>query len=211
METVGRLSMKLRPFLLWGAIFLSGILFGYIAKEYATPSDQTSVSKKEAPKLSDSPLVAKTEISADDILLEQGSAGALDWKLLARKANYDQNKRLVLVDHPQLTAFFGTDRKEVYVRADSGEVDQRNDNLTLYDNVDGRFGMFSVKAKNFDYVGAIDKVVIKGGVRVARPDLQLNATAVEIDLLSEQMVAAGDVSAVLRTNAINADGDESVE
>jgi LPS export ABC transporter protein LptC len=207
--------MKLRPLLLWGAIFFSGIVFGFIVKEYVSQSEPEKPARAEKQTLEDSPLVSSTEISAEDILLEQGSEGALDWKLQARKAAYDQDKGLVVVERPQLTAYFGDDRQEVYVRADAGEVDQQNDNLTLYDNVDGRFGMFTVQAKNFDYVGAIDKVVIKGGVSVARPDLEVNATAVEIDLLSRQMVAAGGVEAVVSTSAVGSDGtsepDEQAE
>lgn len=189
--------------MLWGAIFLSGIVFGYIVTQYVSSPDDTATPKNESVSMTDSPLVANAEIKAEDILLEQGSGGALDWKLQARTAVYDQDKKLVVVDRPQLTAFFGKDRKEVYVRSDRGEVDQKNDNLTLFDNVDGRFGMFTVKAKNFDYVGAIDKVVIKGGVTVARPDLEVNATAVEIDLLTRTMVAAGGVSAEVSTSAVS--------
>lgn len=197
------MSFSLRPVLLWGAIFLSGIVFGYIVTQYTSTSDDAAKPENESVSMTDSPLVSNAEINAEDILLEQGSDGMLDWKLQARTASYDQDKKLVVVERPQLTAYFGEDRKEVYVRSDRGEVDQKNDNLTLYDNVDGRFGMFSVKAKNFDYVGAIDKVVIKGGVTVARPDLEVNATAVEIDLLSREMVAAGGVSAVVSTSAVS--------
>lgn len=204
--------MKLRPFLLWGAIFFSGIVFGFIVKEYVSHSEPEKPASTDKRTMEDSPLVSSAEISAEDILLEQGSGGALDWRLQARKAAYDQDKGLVVVERPQLTAYFGDDRQEVYVRADSGEVDQQNDNLTLYDNVDGRFGMFTVQAKNFDYVGAIDKVVIKGGVSVTRPDLKVKAPAVEIDLLSRRMVAAGGVEAVVSTSAVGSDrADEQAE
>ena len=96
-----------------------------------------------------------------------------------------------------MTAYFGDDRQEVYVQADRGEVDQSNDNLTLYDGVSGRFGDMALDAQHLDYVGAIGKVYLKGGVTVRRPDMTVQAKALEIDLVTRQMVAAGGVEALL--------------
>ncbi len=142
-------------------------------------------------------LLDEADVTAEDIELVQGKQGAMTWKLLATSAKYNQEKKLVGVDRPQLTAFFGDDRQEVYVKAERGEVDQTNDNLTLYDNVTGRFGDLALDAQHLDYVGAISKVYLKGGVTVRRPDMTLTAVAVEIDLLSREMVAAGGVEALL--------------
>ena len=41
------------------------------------------------------------------------------------------------------------------------------------------------------------KVYLKGGVMVRRPDMTLTAKAVEIDLESRQLTAAGGVEALL--------------
>ncbi len=126
----------------------------------------------------------------------------MTWKLLAKSAKYNQEKHLVGVERPQLTAFFGDDRQEVYVKSERGDIDQNNDNLTLYDGVTGRFGDIAIDAQYLDYVGAINKVYLKGGVSVRHPDMSIKATAVEIDLLSRQLVAAGGVEALLAPKGI---------
>lgn len=187
--------MKGRPGLLI-AIFVVGLLLGIVVKAmlFSDPIEQAPESVR--PEVDDK-LIDEADIEAQDIELVQGRQGAMTWKLLATSAKYDQEKRLVAVERPQLSAFFGDDRQEVYVKADRGDVDQSNDNLTLYDNVTGRFGDLALEAQHLDYVGAIKKVYLKGGVTVRRPDMTLEATAVELDLVSRELVAAGGVTALL--------------
>lgn len=188
--------MKGRPALI--LIFVVGIALGIAAKAvlFSDPvieqAADTPLSEKSRKQLLD-----EADITAEDIELVQGKQGAMTWKLLATSAKYNQEKKLVGVERPQLTAFFGDERREVYVKADRGEVDQTNDNLTLYENVTGRFGDLALDAQHLDYVGAINKVYLKGGVTIRRPDMTLTAAAVEIDLLSREMVAAGEVEALL--------------
>jgi lipopolysaccharide assembly outer membrane protein LptD (OstA) len=55
----------------------------------------------------------------------------------------------------------------------------------------------ALDAQHLDYVGAIGKVYLKGGVTVRRPDMTVQAKALEIDLVTRQMVAAGGVEALL--------------
>jgi LPS export ABC transporter protein LptC len=142
-------------------------------------------------------MFADADVSAEDIELVQGKEGSMSWKLLAKSAKYNQELGIIAVDFPQLTAYFGKERQEVYVQADRGEVDQENDNLTLYDGVSGRFGNMALDAQHLDYVGAIGKVYLKGGVTVRRPDMTVQAKALEIDLVTRQLVAAGGVEALL--------------
>jgi len=190
--------MKGRPALSFILIFAVGLALGLSVKalffsapivEKAADSAKTEKSRED--------ILKEADIIAEDIELVQGKQGAMTWKLLAKSAKYNQEKKLIGVDRPQLTAFYGDDRQEVYVKADRGEVDQNDDNLTLYDNVTGRFGDMELIAQHLDYVGAIDKVYLKGGVTVRRPDMTLQASAVEIDLATRQMVAAGGVEALL--------------
>lgn len=190
--------MKGRPALSFIAIFVIGLVLGIAVKEVFF-SDPLIEEEREAPlaEKSRKQLLDEADIIAEDIELVQGKQGAMTWKLLAKTAKYNQEKKLVGVERPQLTAFYGEDRQEVYVKADRGEVDQTDDNLTLYDNVTGRFGDLALTAQNLDYVGAIDKVYLKGGVTVRRPDMTLKAVAVEIDLISRELVAAGGVEALL--------------
>jgi LPS export ABC transporter protein LptC len=197
--------MKGRPGLLLVTIFLMGLVLGIGAKAVFF-SDQVIDPVEVAPVQGKSrqQLLDEADISAEDIELVQGKQGAMAWKLLARTAKYNQEKKLIGVDRPQLSAYFGMDRREVYVKADRGEVDQTNDNLTLYDNVTGRFGNLALDASHLDYVGAIDKVYLKGGVTVRRPDMTLTAAAVEIDLVSHELVAAGGVEALFAPKGFEA-------
>lgn len=190
--------MKGRPALTLSLIFVFGLLLGLGVNavffsdpimEPDTPTESTPASRRQ--------LFEDADVSAEDIELVQGRQGSMDWKLQAKTAKYNQGLGLIAVEYPQLTAFFGEDRQEVYVRADRGEVDQENDNLTLYDGVSGRFGDIALDAQQLDYVGAIGKVYLKGGVTVRRPDMTIQAKALEIDLVARQMVAAGGVEALL--------------
>lgn len=190
--------MNGRRGLIFVVIFAVGIAIGLMVKENFFPEpvakvepDDTGETKSREQALDEAAIIA------EDIELVQGKQGAMDWKLLARTAKYNQERKLIGVERPQLTAYFGNDRKEVYVRADRGEVDQGNDNLTLYDNVTGRFGTLEVIAQHLDYVGAMSKVYLKGGVTVRRPDMTLEAKAVEIDLVTRELTAAGGVEALL--------------
>ncbi|QGY41128.1 LPS export ABC transporter periplasmic protein LptC [Pseudodesulfovibrio cashew] len=190
--------MRKRPALSILIIFAVGMTIGIAVKTYFF-SDPL-VMEQPAPSTADmsrEELLNQADIVAEDIELVQGKQGAMTWKLLAKTAKYNQKRKLIGVTRPQLTAYFGEDRKEVYVKADRGEVDQSNDNLTLYDNITGRFGDMELVAQYLDYVGAIKKVYLKGGVTVRRPDMTLTATAVEIDLVSRELTAAGDVKALM--------------
>jgi len=181
-------------------IFAVGLVAGIAVKAVFFADPIVEHVQEQAPKpQSRQQLLDEADITATDIELVQGKAGAMAWKLLASEAKYNQEKKLIGVVHPQLTAFYGAHRQEVYVKADRGEVDQKNDNLTLYDNVAGRFGDLELEAQHLDYVGAINKVYLKGGVTIRRPDMTFSAVAVEIDLVSYEVVAAGGVKALLAT------------
>lgn len=190
--------MKGRPALTFIVIFAIGLAIG-VAVKAVFFSEPVVVEEEEAPVSAKTreELLNEADIIAEDIELVQGKQGVMTWKLLAKTAKYNQEKGLIGVEKPQLTAFYGEDRKEVYVKADSGDVDQKDDNLTLYDNVTGRFGDLSLNAQHLDYVGAIDKVYLKGGVTIRRPDMSFTAKAVELNLATRQLVAAGRVEALL--------------
>lgn len=190
--------MKGRPALILILIFAVGLAAGIAVKAvfFSDPVVEQVAVESETGKTRQQ-LLDEADITAKDIELVQGKQGAMAWKLLATEAKYNQEKKLVGVDRPQLTAYFGKDRQEVYVKADRGEVDQKNDNLTLYDNVSGRFGDLALEAHHLDYVGAISKVYLKGGVSIRRPDMTFDAAAVEIDLVTHELVAAGGVKALM--------------
>ena len=190
--------MKGRPALILVLIFAVGLILGIAIKAvfFSDPIVEVESMKPEGTK-SRQRLLEEADVTAEDIELVQGRQGAMIWKLLAKSAKYNQEQGLIGVERPQLTAYFGDDRQEVYVRADRGVVDQANDNLTLYDGVSGRFGDLSLDAQHLDYVGAMDKVYLKGGVTVRRPDMTIQAKALEIDLVTRQFVAAGGVTALL--------------
>jgi len=81
----------------------------------------TLFGKKYAPyphmarALVESPIVAnqnKSDISAEEIELIQGTGGDVEWILRAGSADYDQEKGLVIADKPRVTYYLGRDRKE---------------------------------------------------------------------------------------------------
>ena len=190
--------MKRRPTFLFGLIFIFGLGIGLaVTSTILTEEDVEPAIVEETSEKTREELFEEAAIIAEDIELTQGKQGVMTWKLQAVAAQYNLEKGLVGVDRPQLTAYFGDDRQEVYVKADRGEVDQADDNLTLHDNVTGRFGDLALDAQHLDYVGAINKVYLKGGVTVRHPDMTLTAAAVEIDLVTRQLVAAGGVSTLL--------------
>ncbi|WP_419787976.1 LPS export ABC transporter periplasmic protein LptC [Pseudodesulfovibrio sp.] len=192
--------MNRRSALFLITIFAVGLVAGISMKTVFFSEPVVEHPTKAAPSpQSRQQLLDEADITAKDIELVQGKEGTMNWKLLASEAKYNQTKKLIGVEKPQLTAFYGKDRQEVYVKADRGEVDQMNDNLTLYDNVAGRFGDLELEAQHLDYVGAINKVYLKGGVTIRRPDMTFTAVAVEIDLVSYEVVAAGGVDALLAT------------
>nr|WP_321257328.1 LPS export ABC transporter periplasmic protein LptC [uncultured Pseudodesulfovibrio sp.] len=196
--------MKGRPALILILIFAVGLVVGITVNSvfFADPIIEPDSVQKSSSK-SRKRLLEEADVTAEDIELVQGKQGYLAWKLLAKTAKYNQEQGLIGVERPQLTAYFGEDRKEVYVRADRGEVDQANDNLTMYDGVSGRFGDLALDAQQLDYVGAIDKVYLKGGVTIRRPDMTVQAKALEIDLVTRQLVAAGGVTALLAPEGLD--------
>ncbi|MEZ7195609.1 LPS export ABC transporter periplasmic protein LptC [Pseudodesulfovibrio karagichevae] len=190
--------MRGRPALVLLIIFALGLILGLgvNALFFSDPILEKQDTAEQTP-MSREDMFADADVSAEDIELVQGKQGSMAWKLLAKSAKYNQELGIIAVDFPQLTAYFGPDRREVYVQADRGEVDQENDNLTLYDGVSGRFGNMALDAQHLDYVGAIGKVYLKGGVTVRRPDMTVQAKALEIDLVTRELVAAGGVEALL--------------
>lgn len=190
--------MKGRPALTLILIFAIGLALGISinAVFFSDPSIDDSAIEENVQK-SRERLLDEANVVAEDIELVQGKQGAMTWKLLAKSAKYNQENHLIGVDRPQLTAFYGKDRQEVYVKSDHGDIDQGNDNLTLYDGVTGRFGDIALDAQHLDYVGAMDKVYLKGGVTVRHPEMTIKAAAIEIDLVSRELIAAGGVEALL--------------
>lgn len=183
--------MRLKPILVLALIFALGLALGYVVNMGSSPVD------KPAPQGAKPIVPEGADIAAEDIELVQGAKGVVQWRMRARSAEYKQEKKLVVVIKPQMTSFFGTGRHEVFVRADVGEVDQAANNLMLRDNIEGRYGLFSLKAQAFDYVGALEKIYLKGQVSIHRPDMSVNATAIEINLATKELMAAGGVTALI--------------
>lgn len=191
--------MRRRPVFIIGIVVAFGLVLGVTFKScfFTDPPPEKTI-EDEGEKTREE-LINESEIVAHDVELVQGRRGSMEWKLLAKTAKYNQEEKLVGVSAPRLTAYYGEDRKEVFIKADKGEVDQGNDNLTLYDNVVGRFGGLDVSAPYLDYVGGDEKVFLKGGVRVSKPELELTGDEALIDLESRELVVLGHVKAILKT------------
>ena len=185
------------------AIFVGGLLVGLFLSRGETPKGESKPTAQE--KTSPAGALGGADIVAQDIELVQGKAGQVQWRLRARNAEYNQDKGRVMVSKPQLQSYVGEERREVYIQAERGELDQQGNNLTLWDRVEGRYGHFALSADNFDFIGAMNKVFLKGGVQVRRPDMSIDASAVEIDLNTRELVAAGGVSAFIASRNVDLD------
>ena len=180
------------------AIFVGGLLVGLFLSRGERPGGEepkTGGKERSAP----AGALGGADIVAQDIELVQGKGGQ------ARNAEYNQDKGRVMVVKPQMLSYVGEERREVYIQAERGEIDQQGDNLTLWDRVEGRYGHFALSADNFDFIGAMNKVFLKGSVQVRRPDMSIDAAAVEIDLASRELVAAGGVTAFIASRDVNLD------
>lgn len=180
----------------WGVlalIFAGGVALGLLLSRGESPKGRPQA--KEAPQAG--PNLGSADVTAQDIELIQGQAGQVQWRLKARGAEYNAEKGRILLAKPQMQTYVGEERREVFLQGERGEVDQQSNNLTLWDRVEGRYGQFALTADNFDYIGAMNKVVLKGGVQVRRPDMAVDASAVEIDLNTRQLLAAGGVTAYI--------------
>lgn len=200
--------MRFRILLTWVVVFGFGVLLGVaLFHKEEEPVQQIKEARLEeeiTPERIErtEPEIFSADIFAEDIELVQGVDGRIDWRVTAKGAEYSQTKNSVSIVAPQLSAYLGEDRQELFVRADMGEVDQRADNFRLWENVSGRYGLFAVKADEFDYIGAMEKVYLKGRVVIRRGDVTISATAIEIDTKTRFMVAAGGVEALFTTEAL---------
>lgn len=196
-----------RAFIAWALIIGLAVTAGMLVfdREEAPEKPLEQAPLEEARNLERMERVARidgADIVAEDIELAQGQSGRIDWKIAAKSARYDQEEKVVSIEMPQLVAYVGDDRDEVFVRAMNGEVDQESDNFRLWESVDGRYGMFAVSADEFDYIGAMDKVYLKGEVIIYRPDISVTAKAIEIDVKTKELLAAGGVKAILTPSAL---------
>jgi len=169
-------------------IFLLGLAIGLVVNQQR--ANRSAPAEKPAAK-------AEPDVQAEDLELVQGSEGKELWRIRAKTAQYSLDQRIVQVLRPQLSAYVGADREEVFIKSDSGEVNQSGNTLTLRDNIAGRYGDFALSSDVFDYIGAMKKAYFKGRVIITRPDFTVNATTVEINMETRELTAAGGVSAEL--------------
>lgn len=178
--------MARKPLVILFLIFVLGVGIGLVFNfQHADkPAPVERVAKPNEP-----------DVTAVDLELVQGSDGKELWRVRAKSAQYSQDQRTVQVLRPQLFAYVGPDRQEVFIRSDTGEINQSGNTLTLRDNISGRFGEFALSSDVFDYIGAMKKGYFKGRVVVTRPDFSVNATTVEVNLDTHELTAAGGVVA----------------
>lgn len=177
-----------KPLVTVVVIFLLGLAIGLVVNRQR--ADRSAPAEKPVAK-------AEPDVLAEDLELVQGSDGKELWRIRARSAQYSLDQRIVQVIRPQLSAYVGADREEVFIRSDLGEINQSGNTMTLRDNITGRFGAFALTSDVFDYIGAMKKAYFKGRVIVTRPDFTVNATTVEINLETRELTAAGGVAAEL--------------
>ncbi|MDP2848011.1 MAG: LPS export ABC transporter periplasmic protein LptC [Humidesulfovibrio sp.] len=177
-----------KPLVTVVVIFLLGLAIGLVVNQQRATRSVTA--EKPATKV-------EPDVLAEDLELVQGSDGKELWRIRAKSAEYSLDQRIVQVIRPQLSAYVGSDREEVFIKSDTGEVNQSGNTMTLRDNIAGRYGDFALTSDVFDYIGAMKKAYFKGRVIISRPDFSVNATTVEINLETREFIAAGGVAAEL--------------
>jgi LPS export ABC transporter protein LptC len=177
-----------KPFVSVVVIFLLGLAIGLVVNQQR--ANRSAPAEKPVAK-------AEPDVLAEDLELVQGSEGKELWRIRAKTAQYSLDQRIVQVLRPQLSAYVGAEREEVFIKSDTGEVNQSGNTLTLRDNIAGRYGDFALASDVFDYIGAMKKAYFKGRVIITRPDFTVNATTVEINMETRELTAAGGVSAEL--------------
>lgn len=185
-----------KPLVTVVVIFMLGLAIGLVVNQQrTTPTPQPALEQQAAK--------AEPDVVAEDLELVQGSDGKELWRIRAKSAEYSLDQRIVSVIRPQLSAYIGTEREEVFIKSDLGEVNQSGNTVTLRDNIAGRYGDFALTSDVFDYIGAMKKAYFKGRVIVTRPDFTVNATTVEINLETRELTAAGGVAAELSPASLN--------
>lgn len=179
--------MVRKPLVILVLIFVLGVGIGLVFN--LQHADKPAPAERAAKR------TTEPDVTAEDLELVQGSDGKELWRVRAKSAQYSQDQRTVQVLRPQLFAYVGPDRQEVFIRSDTGEINQTGNTLTMRDNISGRFGEFALSSDVFDYIGAMKKAYFKGRVVVTRPDFSVNATTVEINLDTRELTAAGGVVA----------------
>lgn len=174
-----------KPLVTVVVIFLLGLAIGLVVNQQRATRSVTA--EKPATKV-------EPDVLAEDLELVQGSDGKELWRIRAKSAEYSLDQRIVQVIRPQLSAYVGSDREEVFIKSDTGEVNQSGNTMTLRDNIAGRYGDFALTSDVFDYIGAMKKAYFKGRVIISRPDFSVNATTVEINLETREFIAAGGVA-----------------
>lgn len=181
--------MTRKPVALIALIFVLGVAIGLVVNTQLGGRGG-SVDKPAANQ-------TEADVEAEDLELVQGADGKVQWRVRAKSAQYSFDQRIVRVKSPQLFAYVGSGAEEVFLRADLGEVNQKGNTVTLQGNIIGRYESFTLTSDVFDYIGAMKKLYLKGRVIVERPDFMLNATAVEINIETRELTAAGGVTAEL--------------
>jgi len=183
-----------KPFVIVVVIFLLGLAIGLVVNQQRGPRSTPANPAQSK---------AEPQVQAEDLELVQGSDGKELWRVRAKSAEYSLDQRIVQVIRPQLSAYIGAEREEVFIKSDTGEINQMGNTVTLRDNIAGRFGAFALTSDVFDYIGAMKKAYFKGRVVVTRPDFSVNATTVEINLETKELTAAGGVAAELTPASLN--------
>ncbi|WP_320170115.1 LPS export ABC transporter periplasmic protein LptC [Maridesulfovibrio sp.] len=139
----------------------------------------------------------KSDVSAEEIELIQGTGGDVEWILRAGSADYDQEKGLVIADKPRVTYYLGRDRKEVFVRAQHGEVSQKGEGLRLWDNVEGHYGDMKLKSERLNFVPKENVLFLEGNVRVFSPATFISAKKVKVDLVTREIMIEDGMEALI--------------
>ncbi|WP_027721910.1 LPS export ABC transporter periplasmic protein LptC [Maridesulfovibrio zosterae] len=180
------------------AVFLGLAAGTILGKKYASYPHM-------ARALVENPIVAnqkKSDISAEEIELIQGTGGDVEWILRAGSADYDQENGLVIADKPRVTYYLGRDRKEVFVRALHGEVSQKGEGLKLWDTVQGHYGDMQLKSDRLNFKPKDNMLFLEGNVKVQSPSVYIMSKRVKVNLVTREIMIEDGMEALISPNMV---------
>jgi lipopolysaccharide assembly outer membrane protein LptD (OstA) len=128
------------------------------------------------------------------ITLSQGEGGLEVWRLKASWAGMTQEEGRITVEKPRLTYYMPPDNKELYVTANTGDIDQKNRILRFVGDVVASLNDRSLTGALLVYNGTAKTMTFPDGALFQEPGMTGGAQHVTWHVDDRTVTAEGDVN-----------------
>ena len=182
---------KLFPWLIGFLLIALGV-FAFIRSQQANRTEvRLSVNKVEL-----SPEQAM-DLTLKGVNLSQGKEGQESWKLKAASAQYAQEEGIIQLHKPEITYYLPPDREIVVVTSVRGEMEQKQNNAKLWEDVIVTRAGGQIRSEQLFYTGKTNSLSIPDKARFNGPDMFGTAHDVVWDLTTNILTAERDVDVTL--------------